>query len=360
MLINFPDNGVRNNNNDNNAQQDASHLVIEEGELAAAPEHFTTRSGNRDKTNKMLESLLTKKAKAKEPSGDGALDEATAPQQDYAKVVALLKQIDKKLAGVSTKVDALGARLTAVEALHSSQAARNVLEARFRKDVRGLLRKDDCAALKQILFVERIKQYEKSETWWLWLGGDWQQSDKDALGDSIVSLMRELVRKERTHLADQVRSEIQRTYSAVQLAFPGAGAKPTPVIKEEVAAWEAALDAAGVPGPEDLGDYLEAIASATVAVFGAAARMEDLVFCVWIFQHWRRGKSLAQTSASTPYKSWYDCYVQLKEGEEHLHEALQNAMPSAMDEDDNDDREQQEANDDAQGAESSKEKSDAE
>ena len=90
-----------------------------------------------------------------------------------------------------------------------------------------------------------------------------------------------------------------------------------------------------------------------------SSERQDLV-CVWIFQHWRRGKSLAQTSASTPYKSWYDCYVQLKEGEEHLHEALQNAMQSAMDEDDNDDREQQEANDDAQGAESSKEKSDAE
>jgi len=37
----------------------------------------------------------------------------------------------------------------------------------------------------------------------------WDQKDKDALGDNVVSIVHKLIRKERTHLADQVRSAIQ-------------------------------------------------------------------------------------------------------------------------------------------------------
>jgi hypothetical protein len=257
--------------------------------------------------------------------------------QDLAKVLAMLNKIDTRLGRVDAKVQSLAARLTALEALQSSKQARGELEVRFRNQCRKRLRQDNLAALKEILFIERVKGNDKSTTWWAWLGDEkWDQKDKDALGDNVVSIVRELIRKERTHLADQVRSAIQGAYGGEFPEFPGAGAKPSVEMQQKVATWGAALEKAQIPEADKLGDYVHTLASVTVKVFGEAARVDDLVFCIWIYQHWHHGKSLAQTSAATPYKQWHDCCAELREGEELLREALTNVQPKQRDLSDDD------------------------
>jgi hypothetical protein len=204
--------------------------------------------------------------------------------QDLAKVLAMLKKIDTRLGRMDARVESLTGRLMTLEALQSSKQARGELEARFRKE---------CRALKEILFVERVKDNDKSKTWWDWLDREWEKKDKDAIGDSIVSIVRELICKECTHLTDQVCNAIQSAYGGEFPEFPGAGAKPSAEMQQKIATWHAALQAAEVPAADELGDYVLTIASVTAKVFGEAARLDHLIFCIWVYQHWHQGKSLA-------------------------------------------------------------------
>jgi hypothetical protein len=322
-------------NSENNSRSDGEnisaslkHLEIEQGELAGeegAPKRTRTDVAE------MLKSLARRPQLVAPPT---PVDNNT---QDQQKTLAMLRKVQQQLSALDRHMKEMNERIRSLEALQTTTEDKKQLITSLTRAIRKKLRTDSAAGIKNILWLERINNSDESATWWKWLDKEeWTGAQKDAVDGTVVKIMREQVRKERSVLAEKVRLQISchvsRAYGVQLPPFPRAGTVEKEDTKQMVIAWCAALEAVEVPQPGQLRNYLELIADVAVALFDTEQKppsLAQLTFCIWLYHYWYAGKLLAQVSSETPYKTYNDMLRKF-EAEPDAHKTLTDALDDAL------------------------------